>query len=86
MPTMQVQSTPTLLIKMDTDSNNPLYIQAVPKLLLNAKEASAALGVCEKTLWSYTRTYSIPVVRIGTAVRYDVEDLKAFIQQRKEAG
>ena len=58
----------------------------VPKLLLTPKEASRALAVSEKTLWTYTKSCNIPVVRIGRAVRYDPEDLKKFIQNRKGAG
>ena len=58
--------------------------RGVPRLLLTAKEAAAALGVCEKTLWSLTDPRGpIRCVRIGRAVRYDPHDLSAWIEQAK---
>ena len=54
------------------------------RLLLTAKEAAAALGVCEKTLWSLTEPRgSIQCIRIGRAVRYDPRDLTMWIDNAK---
>ena len=54
------------------------------RLLLTSKEAAAALGVCEKTLWSLTDPRGpIACVRIGRAVRYDPADLSAWIESAK---
>ena len=56
----------------------------VPKLLLSAREAAMALGVCPKTLWSWSRPRGpIPVVRIGTRTLYDPRDLQAAIDRLK---
>ena len=71
---------------MEDQDNQAILEPSITKLLLTAKEASQALAVSEKTLWTYTRKYNIPVVKIGSAIRYDPEDLKRFIQSRKETG
>jgi hypothetical protein len=42
--------------------------------------------VCEKTLWSLTRAGKLPAVRIGRAVRYDVVDVRRFIEAAKDGG
>lgn len=55
------------------------------KRLLTRKESAAylsttvgtlAVGACRKTL-------PIPVVKMGRAVRYDLDDLNRFIEQNK---
>ena len=58
-----------------------------PKLLLSAREAADALGICCKSLWSHTAPRgTIPAVRIGARVLYDPRDLTAWIDARKEGG
>jgi excisionase family DNA binding protein len=54
-------------------------------LLLTAPEAAKALAISPRTLWSLTQRGDIPCVRIGRSVRYDLEDLRAWIASRKEA-
>lgn len=53
-------------------------------LLVTAREAARALAVSQRTLWGLTARGDLACVRIGRAVRYDVEDLKVFINRRKE--
>ena len=53
------------------------------KLLLKPKETAAMLSLSERKLWSLTNGRQIPCVRIGKAVRYDVNDLRAWIEQQK---
>ncbi len=60
--------------------------QPTPRLLLTARQAAAALAVCEKTLWTLTQRGDIPVVKIGRAVRYDPRDLTAWIESAKNLG
>lgn len=60
----------------------------IQPMLVNAKDAAKALGISERTLWQYTfgnvaEESRIPAVRIGNRVRYDVNDLRAFIERRK---
>ena len=53
-------------------------------LLLTARQAAAALQVCQKTLWALTRAGKLPAVHIGArGIRYDVGDLRAFIEKAK---
>lgn len=55
------------------------------KLLISPREAAKTLSVCEKTLWTLTKRGQIPAARIGRAVRYDVQDLRAFCDKMKRA-
>jgi len=54
----------------------------VSPFLLTPKEAAKALNICERTLYGLTKAGELPVVRIGRAVRYNVQDLKDFIQKK----
>ena len=54
------------------------------RLLLTPRESAAALGLCEKTLWSLTDPRGpIRCVRVGRAVRYDPADLSALVESAK---
>ena len=56
----------------------------VYKLLLTAREAAAALSVCEKTLWSITEPRGdLPCVHVGRRVLYSVDDLRRWIDRKK---
>ena len=57
----------------------------IERLLLTSKEAAKALNICERTLYGLTKSGELPVVRIGRAVRYDVADLRAYIEQTKKS-
>lgn len=53
-------------------------------LLLKPAEAAKALAIGARTLWRLTfETCEIPHVKVGTATRYTVEDLRAWIQRRR---
>lgn len=65
--------------------NAPKTPPASPPLLLDAKAAAAALSISARTLWTLTNSGTIPCVRIGRAVRYDMRDLVAFIDRSKPA-
>jgi excisionase family DNA binding protein len=52
-------------------------------LLLKATEAAKTLSISARKLWSLTAGRQIPHVRIGKAVRYDVSDLRAWIESQK---
>jgi excisionase family DNA binding protein len=49
------------------------------KLLVTAKQAAASLAISERTLWQLTHEGRLPVVRFGRTVRYDPDDLRAFV-------
>ena len=56
---------------------------APAKRLLNDREASRYLGICPRTLWSLRQAGEISVVRIKRSVKFDIQDLDAFIERRK---
>lgn len=53
----------------------------VPRLALRTRDAAKALGVSERTLFSWTNDpdCDIPVIRRGGAVLYPVADLAAWL-------
>lgn len=58
-------------------------VEADP-LLLTPREAARALSVSPRKLWGLTASGELPCVRFGRAVRYDRDDLRRLIAQRKE--
>jgi len=53
------------------------------KKLVNSKDAAQYLCICERKLWELSKCGRIQTVKIGRAVRYDIDDLDAFIEQQK---
>ncbi len=54
------------------------------RTLLTAKQAAAELSIGNRTLWTMTAPRGpLPSVRIGRAVRYDLDDLHAVIAQMR---
>ncbi len=51
--------------------------------LLKTKDAAKYLCMSEKTLWNLTNAGQVRAVRMGRLVRYDPDDLDAFIEQCK---
>jgi excisionase family DNA binding protein len=59
----------------------------VPRLLLTPRAAAGALSVSERTLWGMTSPRGpIPAVRLGRAVRYPADALRAWIVAQQEGG
>ena len=54
------------------------------QLLIIPREAAHALSISPRTLWQLTNEGTIPCVRIGRSVRYDLRDLQAWIDRLKE--
>jgi hypothetical protein len=55
-----------------------------PPLLVDDPEARRLLGgLCAKTMYNLRRD-GLPHVKIGSRVMYDLADLRAFIERRKE--
>ena len=61
-------------------SSTPL---AAAPLLLSVRDTARALAVCQKTIWQLTKDGKLPAVKIGRATRYDVADVRAFIEAAK---
>lgn len=55
----------------------------IEPLLLKPADAARALSLSPRKLWSLTAGGEIPCVRIGKAVRYDLADLRAWIERQK---
>jgi excisionase family DNA binding protein len=53
------------------------------QLLIIPREAAKALAISERTLWQLTKDGAIPCVRIGRSVRYDLRDLRGWIDRHK---
>jgi len=53
--------------------------------LMDSKSASRYLAISERKLWEMSKSNIIPVVRLGRAVRYDINDLNTFIRKAKES-
>jgi excisionase family DNA binding protein len=55
-----------------------------PCLALRPKEAAKALAISERLLWSKTNCGEIPHVRIGRAVIYPVDSLRAWLAKQSD--
>jgi len=65
---------------VDTKIEGPAMSE---QLLLKPAEAAKAMAISERKLWSLTAGREIPCVRIGKAVRYSPDDLRAYIERQK---
>jgi excisionase family DNA binding protein len=54
-----------------------------PTLLLTPPEAAKALGISTRTLWTLTASGDVPSLKIGRLVRYPVDALRDWIDQRQ---
>ena len=53
----------------------------VGKRLLNVREAARYLGLQEDTIYKKARLRELPYVKVGRALRFDIEALQRFIEQ-----
>jgi excisionase family DNA binding protein len=54
------------------------------RLLVTPREAAKLLSISERTLYAFTKSGIVPVVRIGRSVRYSLDDLREWIRDRSE--
>lgn len=59
-------------------------VESVPRLALRAKDAAMALGIGARLLWSMTNRNEIPHIRMGKAVLYPVDALRAWLTAGSE--
>jgi excisionase family DNA binding protein len=83
---------------MGVEASNTLFFKAAcmsicersPALpaLCTREQAAAYLGVKPQTLavWLTTKRYNLPVVKVGSLVRYRLTDLEAFLDSRTIGG
>ncbi len=55
------------------------------QLLLTEPQAAKALAISPRKLWSIRNEGGIPCVKSGRLVRYDRDDLRAWIDRNKQA-
>lgn len=56
------------------------------KLLLTEREAARVLSLSVRTLFNLRAAGSLPYLRVGTAVRYDADDLRRWIAAQRQGG
>lgn len=63
---------------------NALRMQqpTTPPLLVTSREAARLLAISERTLWTLAHDGSIRQIKIKSAVRYALADLKALTNDR----
>ncbi len=61
-------------------------LPATAQKLLKPADASAYLAISPRKLWSIKSTGDLPHIRIGTAVRYSVDDLDDWIERQRQGG
>ena len=64
-------------------ADQPAVPAARTRLLLRPAEAAEALAVSPRKLWELTNRGVIPSVRIDRCVRYDLGDLRRWINEQK---
>ncbi|MBI1309684.1 helix-turn-helix domain-containing protein [bacterium] len=60
-------------------SVSPRADQGQRKLAVSYREAAAALGVCERSVWGLVRDGKLSAIRIGRSVRVPVAELERFV-------
>ncbi len=58
----------------------------IPVLALRPRDACKALGVSQRTLWTWTRRGLVPYIRVGRCVLYPTSALQDWLSQQATAG
>lgn len=59
---------------------------ALPVQLVSPARAAEMLAISERKLWDLSKHGRIRHLRIDRGVKYDVADLAAWVEERKEGG
>ncbi len=51
--------------------------------MLNIHELSKELGLSESGIYQMVSQRELPFVKIGRSVRFDLEDIKAWLEEKK---
>ena len=57
---------------------------AAIRILLDLKETAHALKLSDRTVWGLANTGELKSVRIGRSRRFDLRDVHAFIERKKQ--
>ena len=60
----------------------PIGLDGVPVLALGLRDAAKALGVCEKSLWTWAQAGQIPARRQGTRWLFSIDALRAWLLEQ----
>lgn len=71
-------------LKIPTQPLDADDVATVDVLLVTSRDAARMLAVSERTLWTLSHDGSIPRVKVKSAVRFSVEDLKNWIVTQKQ--
>ena len=52
-------------------------------LLRRPAEAARFLAISSRKLWELTNTREVPAIRIGCALRYPADELRAWVAERR---
>ncbi len=64
------------------EESSPMVLNGViGRRLLNVREAAQYLGLEVDTVYKKARLREVPCVKVGRALRFDVEALERFIEQ-----
>lgn len=61
-----------------------VFVPLLISKLMTSKQAAEYLCISERKLWDLQKSQRIPVVRIDRSVRFDRDDLDAFIADAKK--
>lgn len=67
---------------------NPLLAKPpiIEPIGLRPRDAARALGISEKTLWTWTQKGLIPSVKLGNVTLYPADELRRWLAERAKAG
>jgi excisionase family DNA binding protein len=57
----------------------------MPRLLLSMSETAAALGLCERTVWTLVHEQGLPHVKVGRRILFSRATLEAWIARQEAA-
>lgn len=60
--------------------------KATESLSLRPREAAEAIGVSERTLWTWTKEGIVPHVKIGGTVLYPIAELRGWLSRKANEG
>ncbi len=62
--------------------------EASEKKLMNSREAATFLGVRPDTLtvWRCTKAVQIPYIKVGSLVKYRLQDLEDYLNRQRVEG
>jgi len=63
---------------METKPHAPI------RILMDLRETAQALKLSDRTVWSLANTGELRSVRIGRSRRFDVRDVHAFVERKKQ--